>query len=695
MYAPNPAAMRSRMRSVLLGTWWARRLAAVTSLTMIAATCIAVFGTPPAGALSVNALYDNWQGQPQWSLDTTFDEPDMLKGTVQNPSLEHSETSVVYWQGQWFMYHRVSTYYPNGSQQMSIGLSTSTDGNDFTYHGVILAHGVPHSVGCYRMINPRVLIEPSGGLTMVMETLSRVDAGVQNPTPAQQLCDRAYGGSIGISHSSDGYTWTAPRDIILGDPPGGRNYGTPDITLHNGSYYVTYHVGGLGPLQQGVAIVSNVTHGNQIATIPPSSLTQMTLTNESGSAVLQGPGVAPTGDFNAGFGQHDIIQFQQGSPGVGDGAYYMVLEAFKHSAGCFDDNSEISILLARASTPAGPWAVGDQPLLGLGNFPNNYRREMCGYDMPSWQYKDGHYYIIITDANNTQNSFRLLGLQRLRLWTYPTENGLGWLQDDLGGALTSDPDSTSWGAGRLDAVVRGTDAGTYWQYYSAGWSGWIPLGGGAVAGPSIVSWGANHLDVFVVGSDYQVWHNYYLGSSWSGWQPLGTPPPGLSAHAPEAVSWASGRIDLFARGNDGALWQLTFNGGWSTTWVNLGGGIAGGPGATSQASGSLHVFARGTDNALWFRRYTGGSWTGWASLGGTLTSDPDAADWGSVQVAVAYRDSAGRVRHVRWDGAIWSVHEAISATVVSNGPSITAWASGRYDVFVRGVSGSLVHFFEP
>src|SRR5262249_47495824 len=48
-----------------------------------------------------------------------------------------------------------------------------------------------------------------------------------------------------------------------------------------------------------------------------------------------------------------------------------------------------------------------------------------------------------------------------------------------------------------------------------------------------------------------MWHKWWNGSSWSGWESLG----GVLTSAPAAVSWGPNRIDCFVRGTDNAMWH--------------------------------------------------------------------------------------------------------------------------------------------
>ena len=83
----------------------------------------------------------------------------------------------------------------------------------------------------------------------------------------------------------------------------------------------------------------------------------------------------------------------------------------------------------------------------------------------------------------------------------------------------------------------------------------------------MVSWGLNRIDVFARGIDNAMWHRWWDGVRWNGWEPQG----GVLASSPAVASPALGRLDLFALDNSGALMQRVWNGaGWSA-WGSLGG----------------------------------------------------------------------------------------------------------------------------
>ena len=142
----------------------------------------------------------------------------------------------------------------------------------------------------------------------------------------------------------------------------------------------------------------------------------------------------------------------------------------------------------------------------------------------------------------------------------------------------------------------------YTRHYatSTGWSGWTSLGGILTSGPAAASWGPGRLDVFVRGTDNAVWHKWFSGGKWSGWQSLG----GRVIGEPGAASTGAGKLDLFARGTSNALLARNYNvtgAGWSA-WTSLGGTLTSSPSATVPAAGAMTVFVRGSDGRYYYRQ---------------------------------------------------------------------------------------------
>ena len=85
--------------------------------------------------------------------------------------------------------------------------------------------------------------------------------------------------------------------------------------------------------------------------------------------------------------------------------------------------------------------------------------------------------------------------------------------------------------------------------------------------PIAVAWGPDRLDIFALGGDNAVWHKWWDGFNWGGWESLG----GLLTSPPLAVSWDEDRLDLFALGGDNAVWHKWWDGFNWGGWESLGG----------------------------------------------------------------------------------------------------------------------------
>jgi endoglucanase len=240
------------------------------------------------------------------------------------------------------------------------------------------------------------------------------------------------------------------------------------------------------------------------------------------------------------------------------------------------------------------------------------------------------------------------------LWHRYYASAIGWSGwTSLGGQLASDPAAVSWGYGRLDIFAQGNDNALHHIYYDAsagGWSGWYSHGGVLASGPDVTSWGSGRLDVFYRAADNTLGHIFYASSigAWSSESRHG----GNLASDPAAVSWGFGRIDVVARASDNSVSHLDYDaskGGWSG-WSSIGGTVTSGPAMSSWGSGRLDVFARGSDNALW-HAYFAGTWSGWTSLGNQLTSDPGAVSWGGGRIDVFAAGSPSTLLHRYYDSA--------------------------------------------
>jgi hypothetical protein len=196
-----------------------------------------------------------------------------------------------------------------------------------------------------------------------------------------------------------------------------------------------------------------------------------------------------------------------------------------------------------------------------------------------------------------------------------------------GYTFTSSPASVSWGNGRTDVVVRGSDNALWTIYFDPNAGGWSPMirldGSIPLSGaPTISSWALGRLDIFMTDPNGHLEHKYFSPTGWSAWENLG----GKLTSEPSAISWGFGRIDVFAKGADNGLWTVFFGAnGWST-WVDLGGTIEGPPSVASHGPNELDVFASCGAMALCHMQWQN-TWLGWDGYFQGVTTQRTAAVW--------------------------------------------------------------------
>jgi hypothetical protein len=211
--------------------------------------------------------------------------------------------------------------------------------------------------------------------------------------------------------------------------------------------------------------------------------------------------------------------------------------------------------------------------------------------------------------------------------------------------LASAPAAVSWGQNRIDTFGRGMDRHLWHKWWNgSAWSGWEDLGGSLASAPAVASWQENRLDCFVQGPNDHMWHKWWDGAAWSGWEDLG----GILTAAPAAVSWGQNRIDCFARGTDNHMWHKWWDGAAWSGWEDLGGVLAAGPAVASRRENTLDCFVRGTNNHLFRKSWDGSAWSDWEDLGGTVTDSPAAISWGSDRIDCFVRGPSDHVWHIWW-----------------------------------------------
>jgi hypothetical protein len=197
----------------------------------------------------------------------------------------------------------------------------------------------------------------------------------------------------------------------------------------------------------------------------------------------------------------------------------------------------------------------------------------------------------------------------------------GWIS--LGGQLAKNtgPSVCSWGPGRLDVFVQGTD-GALWHKWStnsgATWSKWESLGGKLTSAPGATSTG-NQVGVFAAGTSGTIYYKHWNGAAWSGWVNVGGTL--LSGTSPAAYNWGTSQIGWLVTGTDSNMYRNWV--GSSSGYESIAGALTSSPSATAKQAGVIDVFARGSTStfaALYQISYNypaaPGTWGQWTALGG-------------------------------------------------------------------------------
>ncbi len=278
-----------------------------------------------------------------------------------------------------------------------------------------------------------------------------------------------------------------------------------------------------------------------------------------------------------------------------------------------------------------------------------------------------------------------------------------WFGSTVSVKVTGSPGSVSWGDGRIDVFMRGSDSQLWQKYYDANTQGWgpmAPLNVSINSSPTVTSWAIGRLDVFYVDDNYALGHYWYDNGAWQNTETLGQPAPNVTiVDSPGAVSWGDGRIDIFVRGSDNALWLKTYaatSGGWQS-WIKIGGTIRSAPTVSSWAASRLDIFATGPEGDLEHFWFVNNLWNQAESLGKpastvTLTHAPGAVSWGDGRIDVFGRGSDGVLWQKWFDATGWHSWERFTG-VLNSAPTTSSWAPYRLDEFSTGPAGDLQHYW--
>jgi hypothetical protein len=98
---------------------------------------------------------------------------------------------------------------------------------------------------------------------------------------------------------------------------------------------------------------------------------------------------------------------------------------------------------------------------------------------------------------------------------------------------------------------------------------------------------------------------------------------------------------------------------------------------------------RGGDARLYHKSWDGAQWSAWQDLGGILTSGPSVASWASGRLDVFVRGTDGAVWH-KWSsgGTVWSGWDTLGGIITSD-PGVVSSTANRIDIFGKGTDNAL------
>jgi len=213
--------------------------------------------------------------------------------------------------------------------------------------------------------------------------------------------------------------------------------------------------------------------------------------------------------------------------------------------------------------------------------------------------------------------------------------------------------------------------------------GTLPTSSTTYATPASISFNGA-LNVFTVGSDYQLYTQYWNGSSWSGYTSIGS-----SMLSNPAVIVNGSGLNVFERGGDGQIYaEYNTGSGWSG-WASLGSHQMKGNPTVMHYGSEMDVFALDTNNMPYKDTWNSTSgWGGWGSLGNYMASDPSAVQYGS-SLEVVMRGGDNAIYVDTWNGSSWSGFNSLSGGLSGNPLALSYSAEGELDVWANAPNQNL------
>jgi V8-like Glu-specific endopeptidase len=277
----------------------------------------------------------------------------------------------------------------------------------------------------------------------------------------------------------------------------------------------------------------------------------------------------------------------------------------------------------------------------------------------------------------------------------------------LGGAANTQVTGASWGTGRLDYFMRGTDNAVWHKWQTTGGFapaglGWEAQGGQIIGKVGAVSRGANLLDLVVrsYGNPAQICTRWFNGTAWgpsNGWQCFSD---FVMTGSPTVISSYTANLHVFARNSRGRVFVKNWSGsgGWAAP-IDLGGNTNEDVAAVSRGYKLWDIFIRDAGTGrLCTKSYNNGvywpSQTTWSCFSGTaLQSAPVAVALSRDAMDVFYTTYNGVfdqvVSQMSWrnDSTQWQGPFGLGGSASNSIAAVSRPGSNRSELYVVGSDG--------
>ena len=243
---------------------------------------------------------------------------------------------------------------------------------------------------------------------------------------------------------------------------------------------------------------------------------------------------------------------------------------------------------------------------------------------------------------------------------------------------------------QLDFFYCGSDSFLHYKKLSLGNNSWTDVKTWTdkkIKGlPAAAAGGANAIDIFVRGEDDHLYHTFWNGSTFGGWDGMDGRGTDARLIAPPVAASSKNRTDVFVIGMGNhishSFWKAGGT-GW-TLWDDLNkaeGTVTGASAVASEGANFLDLFALSLDGPAVHLHHIssdGTKWSKWDNLSGkgderTFIGAPAAVAWkGKNRVDVFAHDAKdNQLYHIFWQAGLpgWSAWTSLGPSTMMGQPS--------------------------